>query len=90
MAWKFHAFVGFPGDVVNKARMYNESMEKLEVALVSKVIRCLVDYNWKMEKLLYEMRALLQLGEQQEEAGPSEQHSELKPAGRLAPPPVTT
>ena len=38
MAQKFHTFVGFPGDVVNKARLYNDSMGKSEVALVPKVI----------------------------------------------------
>ena len=28
MARKFHAFVGYPGDVVTKARVYDESMKK--------------------------------------------------------------
>ena len=38
VARKFHTFVGYPGDVVNKARLYDESMEKPEVAPTSKVI----------------------------------------------------
>ena len=63
MAWKFHAFVGYPGDVVNKARLYNDNMKKSEVAPVPKVIQCLVNYSGKMEKLLKELRALLQPGE---------------------------
>ena len=76
MALKFHAFVGYPGDVVNKASLYDDSMGKLEVAPAPKVIQCLVDYNGKMEKLFKELRALLQLGEQREEARPSKQWSE--------------
>ena len=68
MARKFHAFVRYSGDVVKKVRLYDESMEKSEVTPASKVIRCLIDYNGKMEKLLQEMRVLFQPGEQREEA----------------------
>ena len=55
MAQKFHAFVGYPGDVVNQARLYDDNMRQLGVAPVPKVVRCLVDYSVKMEKLLKEM-----------------------------------
>ena len=47
-----------PGDVVNKAKLYDESMGQPGVLLAPKVIRCLVDYNTKMEKLLKEMQVL--------------------------------
>ena len=72
MAWKIHAFVGYPSDVVNKARLYDESMKKPKVVPVPKVIRCLIDYSLKMEKLISVLRVLLQPREQREEAGPSE------------------
>ena len=74
MARKFHAFVEHPGDVVNKALLYDDNMGKLEVAPTPKVIQCLVNYNRKMEKLLKELGAFFQSGEQREEVGPSEQH----------------
>ena len=72
MAQKFHAFEGYPDDVVTKARLYDECMKKPKVVPAPKVLRILVDYNGKVEKLLGELRALLQHGEQREEAGPSE------------------
>ena len=63
MARKFHAFVGYPGDVVTKARLHDESMKKSEVVPAPKVLRALIDYSGRMEKLLEEMRTLLQYGE---------------------------
>ena len=51
MARKIHAFVGYLGDVVNKARLYDESMKKWEVVPTPKVLRRLTDYSMKMEKL---------------------------------------
>ena len=60
ISWKFHNFIGHPGDVVNKTRLYDESMGQLGASLSPKVILCLVDYNIKMENLLKELRALLQ------------------------------
>ena len=59
MAKKFHAFVGFAGNVVTKARLYNECMKKPEVVSTPKVLRMLVDYSGKVEKLLGELRTLL-------------------------------
>ena len=88
MARKFHAFVGFSGDVVTKARLYDESMKKPEVVPAPKVLRMLVDYIEKVEKLLGELRILLQHGEQGEEAGPSERRPELEPEPVSRPEPV--
>ena len=79
MAWKVHAFVGYLGDVVTKARLYDESMKTSEVVLAPKVLRALINYSGKMEKLLEEMRTLLQYGKQREEAGPSERRPEPEP-----------
>ena len=92
MARKFHAFVGYPSDVVTKARLYNESMKKPEVVSAPKVLRALINYSGKMEKLLGEIRALLQHGEQREEVGPFERHSEpeLVPVPRPEPVPQPT
>ena len=59
MAKKFHAFVGFLGNVVTKARLYDKSMKKLKVVPAPKVLRMLVDYSGKVEKLLGELRILL-------------------------------
>ena len=88
-AERVHAFVGYPGDVVTKARLYDESMKKLEVVLEPKVLRVLIDYSGKMEKLLRELCTLLQLGKQREEAGPSERPPESEPVSvsRPEPPP---
>ena len=94
MARKFHAFVGYSSDVVTKARLYDESMMKLEVVLVPKVLQILIDYSRKVEKLLEELRTLLQHSKQREEAGPSERCPEPKPEPvprpKLVPQPAPT
>ena len=79
MARKVHAFVGYLCDVVTKARLYNESMKKPEVVPAPKVLLAMIDYSAKMEKLLRELRTLLQHGEQGEAAGLSERCSEPEP-----------
>ena len=63
MARKIHAFVGYSDDVMNKAWLYDKSMKKSEIVPAPKVIRCLIDCNLKMEKLLNELRVLFQPGE---------------------------
>ena len=45
-------------DVVTKAGLDNEAMEKLRSVTQSKLIHILVDYFAKMEKILAEMRTL--------------------------------
>ena len=64
MARKFHSFVGYPGDVVTKARLYDESMKKSEVVSAPKVLWALIDFSGKVEKLLGELCTLLQYGKQ--------------------------
>ena len=94
MAKKFHALVGFAGNVVTKARLYDQCMKKLEVVPTLKILRMLVDFSGKVGKLLWELRILLQYDEQRQEAGPSERHSEPdpEPVSRLDPisPPALT
>ena len=76
---KIHAFMGYSGDVVNKACLYDQYAKQPETTSGPKVIRCMVDYSTKMEKLLKELHALLQpVGVQPE------------PAPTLAPSPAPT
>ena len=61
--------MGFPSDIVNKAGLYDQGLKQLETALGAKMMRCMVDYGTKMEKLLKELRKLLQpIGVQPEPA----------------------
>ena len=59
-ARKIHAFMGYPGDVINKARMYDQCVQQLNTASGAKMMQCMVDYSTKIGKLLKELRALLQ------------------------------
>ena len=54
---KFEAYVSHPGDVVNKARLFDANLAKNPV-LAGKVILILVDFVEKMEELLDKMRTL--------------------------------
>ena len=60
VAQKIHAFMGYPGNVVNKARMYDQCAQQSNTTSGAKMMQCMVDYSTKMEKLLKELRALLQ------------------------------
>ena len=66
----FNAF-GFPGDVVTKARTFDECMKKLEAVSTPKVLRMLVDFSGRVENLLKEIRLVFQYGSRGYEAGPS-------------------
>ena len=80
--------MGYPGDVVTKARLYDESMKKPEVVPAPKVLRALIDFSGKVEKLLGELRTLLQYGEQRKEAGSSKRGPESEPVLVPRPEPV--
>ena len=54
---KLEAYVGYTGNVVNKARLFDANLAKNLVS-AEKVIPVLVDFSEKMEELLDEMRAL--------------------------------
>ena len=47
-----------PGDLVTKARIYDEAVAKIENVTALKLIHICVDYSAKMETILAEMRAL--------------------------------
>ena len=67
VARKIHSFLGFPGDVLNKARLYDQGLRQPTTGSGAKMMRCMVDYSSKMEKTLKELRALLQPTESQPE-----------------------
>ena len=84
---KFFDSFGFPGDVVTKARIFDECMKKPEAVSVAKILRMLVDFNAQIENLLKEIRSAFQLGDRSQEAGPSEQRSEPVPGPSRPEPP---
>ena len=53
---KFFDSFGFPGDVVTKARIFDECMKKPEAVSAVKVLRMLVDFSGRVENLLKEIR----------------------------------
>ena len=80
VAQKIHAFMGYPGDIINKVRLYDLCAKQSEMVLGAKIMQCMVDYNTKMEKLLKELRTLLQ---------PSRIQPEPASTSTLAPGPST-
>ena len=56
---KIHGYLGFPSDVLNKARLYDHGLKQPTTDSGMKMMRCTVDYSLKLEKTLKELRALL-------------------------------
>jgi len=52
-------FIKNPGDVVNKAKLFEAKVLKEKVQLGSKIVSMLVDYGEKIETILLEMRAII-------------------------------
>ena len=77
IAQKVSKFLGSPGDVLNKARLFDHGLKQPATDSGVKIMRCMIDYSQKMEKMLKELRTLLQLTEGRPEqagtpgAGPS-------------------
>ena len=59
VAQKVYGFLGNPGDVLNKARLYDHGLKQPTTDSGVKMMRCMVDYGLKMEKTLKELHALL-------------------------------
>ena len=59
VAQKIHGYLGFMGDVLNKARLYDHGLKQPTTDSGMKMMRCMVDYGLKLEKTLKELRALL-------------------------------
>ena len=53
---KFFDSMGFGGDVVTKAWLFDQCMRKSEAVSAPKVLRMLVDLSERMENLLKELR----------------------------------
>ena len=70
-------FLENPGDVLNKARLYDHGLKQPSTNFGVKIMWCMVDYGLKMEKTLKELCALLHSTRAQPElvgtpgAGPS-------------------
>ena len=83
---KFFDSVAFAGDVVTKARLYDQCMKKPEAVSAPKVLRMLVDFSGRVENLLKELWLVFQHGERGQEAEPSDRHPESGPKpARLEP-----
>ena len=63
VARKFFNSFGFPGDVVTKARIFNQCMKKPEAVSAAKILRMLVDFSARIENLLKEIWSAFQLGD---------------------------
>ena len=59
VAQNIHGYLGFPGDVLNKARLFDHGLKQPATDLGVKMMRCMVDYDLKLEKTLKELCALL-------------------------------
>ena len=76
---KFFDSLGFAGDVVTKARLFDQCMKKPEAVSAPKILRMLVDFSGRVQNLLKEIRLVFQHSDRGHEAGPSEQRLESVP-----------
>ena len=76
---KFFDSLGFAGDVVTKARIFDDCMKKPEAVLAPKVLRMLVDFSGRVENLLKEIQLVFQYDDRGHEASPSEHRPEPVP-----------
>ena len=60
-------FLGSPGDVLNKARLFDHGLKQPATDSGVKMMRCMIDYSQKMEKTLKELRSILRPTEGQPE-----------------------
>ena len=84
---KFFDSLGFPGDVVTKAQIFDQCMKKPEAVSAAKILQMLVDFSTRIENLLKEIRSAFQLGDRGHEAGPSEQRPDPVPGPSRPEPP---
>ena len=59
IAQRVSKFLGSPGDVLNKARLFDHGLKQPATDSGVKMMRCMIDYSQKMEKTLKELRTLL-------------------------------
>ena len=90
VAQKIHGYLGFPSDVLNKARLYDHGLKQPTTNSGVKIMRCMVDYGIKLEKTLKELRALLHpTGSQLEPVGTPGAGPSIVPAPTPSPEFVT-
>ena len=69
IAQQVSKFLGSPGDVLNKARLFDHGLKQPATDSGVKIMHCMIDYSQKMEKTLKELRTLIQpIGAQPEQA----------------------
>ena len=89
VAQRVSKFLGSPGDVLNKARLFDHDLKQPATDSGVKIMRYMIDHSQKMEKTLKELRSILKPVEGQPEptgtpgAGPS-----TTPAASFVTPPV--
>ena len=59
VAQRVSKFLGNPGDVLNKARLFVHGLKQPATDFGVKIMRCMIDYSQKMEKTLKELRSIL-------------------------------
>ena len=59
VAQKVHGFLGYPGNILNKARLYDHGLKQPTTDSGIKMMQSMVDYGLKLEKTLKEFRSLL-------------------------------
>ena len=92
IAQQVSKLLGSPGDVLNKARLFDHGLKQPATDSAVKIMRCMIDYSQKMEKTLKELRTLIQpTGGQPEHAGTPEAGPSTTPAPTasfVTPPPT--
>ena len=92
IAQQVSKFLGSLDDVLNKARLFNHGLKQPTTHSGVKIMRCMIDYNQKMEKSLKELRTLIQpTGGQPEQAGTPGAGPSTTPAPTasfVTPPPI--
>ena len=60
IAQQVSKFLGSPGHMLNKARLFDHGLKQPATGSGIKMMRCMIDYSQKMEKMLKELLTLLQ------------------------------
>ena len=90
VAQKVHGFLGYLGNVLNKARLYDHGLKQPTTDSGVKMMLCMVDYDLKLEKTLKELRSFLHpTGAQPEPVGIPSAGPSTTPASTFSPEFVT-
>ena len=90
VAQKIHGYLGYPGNVLNKARLYDHDLKQPTTDSGVKMMPCMVDNGLKLEKTLKELSSLLHpTGAQPEPVGTPSTGPSTTPAPTPSPEFVT-